>query len=240
VLQESATPTGEIYNTLNTTTMFLDTLLARLAPYECLGCSAEGALLCAACRDDLPHIPSRCYRCHKLSDDNKTCVSCRHTTDLYAVYAVTPYRGVAKELLWRLKFKGAQAATAEIAALMLPKLPVEPSMLFVPVPTATSRVRRRGYDQAVLLARSLAKRTCLPYCAALRREGQHEQVGSSRAQRLQQLQNAFYSPRPREMRGAHVVLVDDVVTTGATLEAAARIAKAAGAARISAVVFAQA
>jgi ComF family protein len=110
----------------------------------------------------------------------------------------------------------------------------------VPVPTATDRRRRRGYDQATLIARALARRQDLAHVPCLRRLGRAHQVGAGRAQRLAQLAGAFVVVRPDRIRGKHVVLVDDVITTGATFEAAARALHQAGAARVSAVTFARA
>ena len=107
-------------------------------------------------------------------------------------------------------------------------------------PTATSRVRQRGYDQAKLLARALARQAGLPYLDCLARVGQTHQVGATREQRLRQLQAAFRVRRPNAVRSAYLLLVDDVSTTGATLELAATILKSAGARRVDAIVFAQA
>jgi ComF family protein len=181
-----------------------------------------------------------CYRCRKLSPDGRTCKPCRSSSDLFIVRAATFYKGLAKNLVWQLKFQGAQAAAREIAEQLFRFLPQGEDFVIVPVPTATSRIRRRGYDQATLIARYLARSSGLPYSATLRRRGQHHQLGSSRTQRITQLQGAYRSVRPERVAHKHVVLIDDVLTTGATLEAAAKVIKAAGAKRISALVFARA
>jgi ComF family protein len=147
------------------------------------------------------------------------------------------YEGLAKDLIWQLKFQGARAAARQMACHM--PSPHEPVDYIVPVPTATSRVRRRGYDQAKLLARELAKRDQLVLLDCLSRSGQAHQVGASRRERLRQLQAAFRVRSAPLIKGRRIMLVDDVVTTGATLEAAATVLRAAGAKSVDAMVFAQ-
>ncbi|HVX57253.1 MAG TPA: ComF family protein [Candidatus Saccharimonadales bacterium] len=220
----------------------IDHLLTVLAPYECLGCGAEGPLLCADCLRALPPLPERCYRCRAPSPSAPTCAACATDSLLDKVIIGTAYAGIAKELIARLKFTGARAAARSMALRLAPLLvpSADHGALLVSVPTAASRVRRRGYDQAALLARELSRRTRLPYLACLARSGHTRQLGASREQRLSQLAGAFRVTRPASVKGAHVVLIDDVLTTGATLEAAASVLRAHGAGRISAAVFAQA
>ncbi|MDL2341577.1 MAG: phosphoribosyltransferase family protein [Patescibacteria group bacterium] len=112
--------------------------------------------------------------------------------------------------------------------------------IVVPLPTATSRVRQRGYDQAALLARNYSKLTGLSCLPCLARVGQQHQRGASRQQRLEQLQRAYRVKRRFSLAGASVLLVDDVTTTGASLRAAADTLLRAGATQVSAIVFAQA
>lgn len=150
------------------------------------------------------------------------------------------YSGLAKDLVWKLKFDGGQAAARPMALLMKKTLNFSPDMLICPVPTATSRARSRGYDQAVLLARQLSQLTRLPYSACLSRVGHAHQVGADRKKRLAQLENAYLVKWPRSVQNANILLVDDVLTTGSTLETAAKALKNAGAARIDAITFAQA
>ena len=170
----------------------------------------------------------------------RTCITCRRVSPLYAVRAATRYEGSIKEVIWHLKFERAQAGAIPLARLLVVRLRLPAEAIVMPVPTSTRRVRQRGYDQTVLIARSLARRTKLPYMQALTRLGKQQQHTASRVQRLTQLATAFQIMRPQMVQGKHIILIDDVITTGATLEAAARTLKAAGAKRVSAAVCAQA
>ena len=215
----------------------IDQLLTILTPYECLGCSNEGNLLCTACIQQLTPIPERCYRCLIASPDAFTCPNCTALSLLYRLRAASPYSGIAKELVGRLKFSGAQAAAERMALCLRSLLESEGKLLIMPVPTASSRVRTRGYDQAKLLARELSRQTRLPYLDGIARSGHTHQVGASRERRKQQLHGAFRVTTPRKIQARHILLVDDVITTGATLEAAAKVLRASGAAQVEAVVF---
>jgi len=218
----------------------LDSVLALVAPHICLQCKSEGSPWCAACRITAPLAAERCYRCHALSDGGRTCKHCRSASPLYSVQAATRYEGCAKQLIWKLKFDRAKAAAETLAVVIAARATLTADTILVPVPTSTSHVRQRGYDQVVLTTRHLARQTGREYASALMRLGQQQQHTTTRAQRLTQLTHAYVVPHPELIAGQHVVLVDDVITTGATLEAAARAVKAAGAKRVSAIVFAQA
>lgn len=219
---------------------FLDQIIGVLAPHNCLNCQTEGKLLCQECVHKLQIIPSRCYRCHKLTDESRTCKTCRKMSHLYRLQVGTIYEGLAKSLVWQLKYAGAQAAAKEIADFLATRTKLIDNCLIVPVPTATSRVRKRGYDQAKLIGRSLAKQLGLQYLDCLARIGQTHQIGARRELRLKQLSSVFRVKAGQSVRGLHIILIDDVVTTGASLESAARCLKNEGAARVEAIVFAQA
>ena len=219
----------------------LEQIIAMIAPHRCVQCKAEGALLCADCRKTLPPTVVQCYRCHKVAADNRTCAGCRRVSNLVRVQAVADYGDAVKRLVWRMKFERARAAGTEIGELLAPLLADAPDdVLIVPVPTAPSRVRQRGYDQAAVIARAATRKAGKHYASLLTRNGRARQVGMTRQQRQTQLAGAFTPRNIAQIRNAHVILVDDVITTGATLEAAASALKAAGAKTVEAVVFARA
>jgi ComF family protein len=219
----------------------LERLIGIVAPYDCISCGDEGSLLCAWCMPDAcTALPDRCYRCHKLSRDSKVCAACRRKSPLAHVWVRTDYGGLAKQLIHELKFERAAAAAEPVATLIAESLPYfGEKTIITHIPTASSRYRQRGYDQAELIAKRVAHIKEVRYLPLLARQGQSRQVGAKRAQRLTQLEQAFRAKSPYIIMNAEVVLIDDIVTTGATLEAAARVLKAAGAKRVSAAVFAQ-
>ncbi len=223
--------------------ILFDRLVGLIAPHDCISCGDEGSVLCEYCRPEvLPGIPERCYRCHAQSRDSRTCSTCRRVSGLSSVWVTTEYDGHAKELIGLLKFGRAIAASKIITKQLDDVLPyLSEDTIVVSVPTASTRVRQRGYDQSALIARHLASLRGLQYVPGLVRMGQSRQVGANRKERLQQLKNAFRVSmrRQNELRDAQILLVDDILTTGATLESAAQVLKKAGAKSVVAAVFAQ-
>ena len=220
----------------------LERLINVIAPNDCLVCGTEGSILCDWCKPDaMLAIPSRCYQCQKQTQDFLVCRKCQSRSKLKHVWVVTEYNDVAKNLVQSLKFSYMREAALVIAEYMAETLPyLLPETMIVPVRTANVRVRQRGFDHAALIAKALVQRKNAQYAPVLKRIGTSRQVGAKREQRLRQLKDAFWVSNPSMIYKKHIILVDDVVTTGATLETIARELKKAGAASVSAVVFAQA
>ena len=154
------------------------------------------------------------------------------------VWAPVAYAGPARALVRALKFRSATAVADAMAAQIAVNAPA--SMLdgaLVPVPLHARRLRRRGYNQAALIADALAQRTGLELAGCLGRAGSAAtQVGRDRRQRRLGPAGSI------ELRAAapgRVVLVDDVATTGATLAACAAVLQAAGSIEVAALVFAR-
>jgi competence protein ComFC len=207
----------------------LERASAWIAPYSCLVCGREGRLVCLDCQDRaiITKRPT-CYSCNALSEGGRTCDRCRRRSPLAGVTVASHYDGQVKELILKLKFEGAREAAGITAQWLAPLLDRVQFDLVVAVPPAAGRYRRRGYNQAELIATELAARLALPYSNPLIRLGNSRQLGQARRQRLEQARRAFgaasRSPLPRR-----VLLVDDVITTGATMAACAEALKQAGA-----------
>jgi ComF family protein len=215
-----------------------------LAPPACAACRAPlpraGPLVCPACLRALPWLPAGlCPRCalpaHRAG---RGCPA--RGRQFGRAWAPLAYEGVARELVVALKFAAARPLADLMAAQLAANLPRdlrEGAGLIVPVPPQPARHRRRGFDPVGLLAAALARRTGRPLAAVLRRT---DRAAPQRARargprrRHEGLALALVAPPPRE-----VLLVDDVHTTGATLDACARVLREGGARRVAAVSYAR-
>ena len=197
--------------------------------------------MCDACLEtEILPVPSRCYRCQKATRDFAVCTSCRRKSALRHVWVRTIYDTVSSKPLIAFKFERVRAAHIPLGKSLTETTPVIPTdTLVIGTPTATGRIRERGYDHVRLLVRQFAAPMKLTWVTPLVRTGQAHQFGSGRATRLKQLEKAFHVVQPEAVKGKNILLVDDVLTTGATLEALARVLKDAGAKKVDAVVFAQ-
>lgn len=216
----------------------IEQFLRVIAPHQCIGCTVEGQLLCARCARSLPAVPSRCYRCQRPTEAFRTCTACYSSSSLFGVTPFTKYDGLAKEVIHCLKFERSRAAAEDIAEALATRLSFAGMDVVTYVPTAPARVRSRGYDQAQLIAKATAELAQLPCITLLARNGNLRQLGKDRATRHEQIQDAFYAVHSNLGSGRRVLLIDDVLTTGATCEAAAATLCQAGAKRVSAAVFA--
>jgi ComF family protein len=223
----------------------LETTIGIIAPPECVGCSTEGSVLCGSCTLKLiPAFGERCWRCNSLSPNCRTCSSCRHTGSPSHVYIVTDYDGTARDLLSLYKFGQQRVAAGPAAKLMAAAFlkysdKTAADYLVTAVPTATSRIRQRGFGHSELLAKKIAAELKLEFGYVLRRYGQLRQLGSRREDRLKQLKTSFEVKNHRAVRGRDILLIDDVVTTGGTLISTAEALRSAGAKRVDALLFAK-
>ncbi|MDR1359699.1 MAG: ComF family protein [Deltaproteobacteria bacterium] len=154
-----------------------------------------------------------------------------------------PYEDLLRELILRFKFQGQLALALPLGSLLAshPDLAACPAQVIIPIPLPAKRLAQRGFNQALELARPLARRLGKPLDAGLllRVRQTEPQPGLSRAERFRNLAQAFSAPRPLELQGRHVLLLDDIMTSGATLRAAGATLRAARAASVAVAALAR-
>ena len=224
----------------------LSRLHAWLLPWRCLLCGdagADGLDLCAACAAELPRNTNCCTRCAlPLPNPTPLCGACqRKPPPWQAAWAPFRYGWPLDRLEARYKFGRELAAGRTLGALWkaLPP-PVRPALI-LPVPLHRARLRERGYNQALELARPLGRALGIPVRHDLlqRPRATAAQTELDAAARRRNVRGAF-AVRPDAALPAHVVVLDDVMTTGATLAECARVLRRAGVARVDVWALARA
>ncbi|MEJ7686867.1 MAG: ComF family protein [Variovorax sp.] len=221
-------------------------LLERI-PSQCTVCRAwPSRPVCDGCVARFAPPASRCVTCAMpVTSGVRQCGDCLvHPSPLDACLAACAYAWPWPDVIAEFKFRG-QAGWATPFATLLRSVPwVEPAIeqadLVLPIPLAPARLRERGFNQAHELARRLAPRKA-DATLLLRTRETTAQSGLTRAERLRNLRGAF-AVEPLRAAAVHerrIVLVDDVMTSGASLFAAAQVLRAAGASHITAIVLAR-
>jgi ComF family protein len=206
--------------------------------YLCRGAAdaARGeGLLCAACEADLPRLGAElCPRCALDSPGGAICGRCLARPPHYdATVAALAYRFPADVLVQALKFRGELALAPLLARLLAERLGAAARAQFVvPVPLSRARLAERGHNQALEIARHVARATATRLAPQLceRVRDTPAQSGLERAERAKNVRGAFRAGGL--VAGAAIAVLDDVMTSGATLEELARTLKQAGAASV--------
>jgi ComF family protein len=224
-----------------------EALLSLFFPPHCAACGATtpgGVHLCESCARQARRIKAPfCDRCSEpfdgAIDTAFVCANCAGRK-LHFDCAVAPYlsRGVVREFLHRFKYDHQRYLRQPLAdwlghALEDRRLQDRPFDGLVPVPLHSARFRERGFNQAALLAELLSRRAGVPLLPCLERTRYTTtQTRLDRHQRMENLRNAFRVRETASVPGRHLLLVDDVFTTGSTVDECARVLLLAGAASV--------
>ena len=216
--------------------LFLDMLY----PGRCPVCHdiavPGGSRICNVCREKLKPITGpRCFRCSKplKREEQEYCKDCRKTRLFDQGIGIFPYGSVLQESLFKLKYGKRQeygSFYGQIAAVysreIIRNWGVE---IIIPIPLHRKRMEKRGYNQAELIAEALGKTLCIPVDSRLmkRKVNTRPQKELDYRERKQNMKNAFFLKG--ENRYRRILLVDDIYTTGSTIEAAAELLKRNGA-----------
>lgn len=204
-----------------------------LFPPRCVICQRFGSCFCVDCQSRVtPLLPPVCEHCGRPLATAGVCRTCRRAESALAgIRAATLFDEPVRSAIHHLKYRNVRELARPLAALLsdtYARNPL-PANQIVPVPLHRRRVRERGYNQAVLLARELGRRLELPVVqdVLVRARYTAPQVGLGARERLENVRDAFRCP-VGALSGQRVLLVDDVCTTGATLEACAEVLRRQG------------
>lgn len=235
-------------------TRFKKFLLDLLFPAICAGCRKADELVCAACLGTISRAELGCFICQQRNPTGSICPSCKKDAPYVdrAAWHTLYDQEIMGTMIKRFKYKKEAAFAPVLSSLMLPTAQVfleknapraKHPITMLPVPLHPKRLRERGFNQTELLANLLAERLRLPLLSSKtlqRRIHTPPQVSlPGRAERQKNLLNAFYVSNPGSVQDKIILLVDDVTTTGNTLNEAAKVLKQAGAQKVWGLVVAK-
>ena len=215
-----------------------------LFPQWCIGCGQEGDAICPTCCHSLPRvIPPLCPRCGQPQANGILCSKCSsRPAEIDGIRSPFRFDGLARQAIHQLKYNNLRTLATPLSRQLdnyITKNPV-PGEVLVPVPLHDKRLRQRGYNQSALLARQLSKLTDMPMlndCLVRQKYAHPQAMTASAAERETNVARAF-SCRHSRLLDKQVLLIDDVATSGATLNACAAALKAAGATSVWGLVLA--
>ena len=216
-----------------------------LFPRWCVGCGKEGSFICHSCRQSLPRImPPVCPKCGRPQSSGILCPDCvGWQAEIDGIRSPFRFDGVMRQAIHQLKYRNLRALAAPLAELLRDYIitnPV-PAEVMVPVPLHQKRLRERGYNQSALLARELGKLTSLPVVddCLVRQQHAPPQARTANVDERRRNVAGVFACRNQRVRDKQVLLIDDVSTSGATLDACAAALKAAGATSVWGLVMAR-
>lgn len=234
---------------------FLDRLAPFFLPPQC-GCCGdflEGLArgICPRCLADIHWIrPPFCNVCgvpfRTFESANHPCGTCLTRKSHFAeARAVASYDGPLQKMIHRWKYEGKSSLTSLFGDWLWEGLRSHwsPSSfdLILPVPLHEERLRERGFNQALLLAKALSRRTGIPHERRVlrKKKATHPQVHLSRREREREIRGAFVVKDPLAVKGKRILLVDDVFTTGATANECSRVLRVGGASSVHVLTLAR-
>ncbi len=228
---------------MSSTATLLAPLRRVLFAQDCVLCAAASgdSLVCADCAADLPQLDTACPQCAEPSPDNQLCGACMVEPPAFdRTIAAWRYAFPLDRLVQALKYGGRLALADWFGNALAARLGTPTIDLVIPLPLHERRLRVRGFNQAIEIARRIAtqQRLQLAPRALVRVRDTPAQMGLPHDARSRNVRDAFACPAP--LAGTRIALVDDVMTTGATLNEAAKALKHAGAVHVENWVVARA
>lgn len=209
-------------------THYLQGITQLILPLQCRGCGSdlvsEGAQLCALCTIALPETQYTPYPNNPVEKMFVGRVPIHAATSMYYFNK----NSLLQHLLHQLKYGGNQAIGVELGTMLGTRLLVSHRYTqvdyIIPIPLSKKRQQQRGYNQSLAISNGIAASMQVPVLdnLAIRQRDNETQTHKTRQERWENMQNVFYSNNTNIIAHKHILLVDDVLTTGATLEACAQ------------------
>jgi len=200
-------------------------------PRRCVGCGKVGSFLCPECLGKLPRLlPPLCPNCGRSQASGIVCPDCRQRqTEIDGIRALFRFDEVIRKAIHQLKYRNLKAISPCLAELLADYLRANslPGEALVCVPLHPRRLRERGYNQSSLLAKELGRRIDLPViedCLIRVKQAQPQVRAVDVEERRRNVADAFVC-RDEKVGGKQIILIDDVCTSGATLESCAAALK---------------
>jgi len=225
---------------------FLEFILDLFFPKYCAGCGKEGTFFCSECKEKVIVVKSpTCFECNKLTKRGEFCLKCRSHWHLKGVIVATYFKeGPIREVIHDFKYEGIFNLKQDLSEFMIKALkeflPFKNPIL-IPVPLHKRKLIRRGFNQAELLAKEIAAHFKFELKSNIleRKKDTKSQTELKGRERRANVKDAFLCKNKDEILGKKIILIDDVITTGATLNECARVLKENGAKTVWALVLAK-
>ena len=218
----------------------VDKLISIIAPENCISCGAEDALLCYECYSYLLELGSICFICQKATPGHSPCHKHQTKNGTDAVFMLQKYEGVIKDYLKSFKFEQKRSAASEIAKYMNDYLPyMNTKTLVTWIPTSPSRMRVKGFDHSRLIAKELARKRKLNYTELFTRNHETMLHLLTKEERQKNITSMYSARNSFVIKDKTILLVDDIITTGATVSECSKLLKKADAKEVMVVAFAK-
>jgi len=229
-----------------------DFLIDLFFPKFCFNCGKEGEYLCSDCLALIDILEYQfCLVCGKRVIDGKTCLRCRSKTRLDGLYFAVSYQNkLIKKLISQFKYKPfIKDLSKTLASLIITHFYlsnkidflVSEKSILVPVPLDRKKLKLRGFNQSEEITKELSLLLKIPLVnnALIKIKNTQPQIELSKEERKENIRGAFLCRDAEQVRGKKIFLIDDVFTTGATMEECAKVLKSAGARQVWAIAVAR-
>ncbi len=220
-----------------------DFLLDIVFPKKCVSCGKLDTLFCEKCRGKTIFLKTQnCPFCLKITPRGRVCPSCKGKSALTGVYVVAHFEESLKTAIHKYKYEFVKALKDDLANIAWPYMEDFPkNAVLTCVPSSSKRLAWRGYNQAEEIARILAQNTGMRFYPNLLKRTKYvtPQTQLNRKERLENVKNAFAVGKKMDLSGKTVIIFDDLVTSGATLNACASEIRKLGATRVWGFVLAR-